>query len=101
MAFCHLFVHDDDFFRLRSLSYTDSLDKNTIKKFLLQIFHVSEQDVLGTQAKPRLCFIEIEKLEKFCDMRRSVMYTLLSYIMMFESKPLTLFPSKRILSIFK
>lgn len=76
IAFCHLFLSKDDYYRTRSLGYSDSVDHSVIKNLLTKIFTEPKEHVedyyLGS--------ISHEKIENELDIKREVVATVLSFL---------------------
>ncbi|KAL2623514.1 hypothetical protein R1flu_003719 [Riccia fluitans] len=75
-AFCHLFLDDNDYLKLRSLAHSEGVDEYAIGKVLSRIFYSKqESSKLG-----RLTSIVIEAATKEFDMKEEVLETILSYL---------------------
>lgn len=107
-ALCHLFLSVDDYTRLRSLAFADTVDPQAVHSFLLRIL-VSADDAenddgdneggstnKGKKRKrddtkanggPRRIMINIAEWERDYDMKREVMETLLRYLELDPCRP--------------
>ena len=81
-AWCHLFLLDSDFARLRSLSNSDGLDALVVERFLGQVFaqpQGAQQGRLGADGGGHRVLV-LSKLAAEMDMKEAVLETLLSYL---------------------
>lgn len=102
-AQCHLFLNDDDFVRLRSLAFSDSIDDVTVLNLCKKLFEVgyekrkneatseksqrtgdkkkaSTTSAAPSTIKPYLVGLRMEELERHLDAREHVIGTILSYL---------------------
>ena len=100
-AYCHLFVHDDDYLRLRSLAYADAIEPVMIKRILDYAFSpapTAETTALMLRDEDypsegkRCVLLDIEQLEPELDVRKPVITTVLSYTMLHATRPIQLLP---------
>eukprot|EP01080_Neovahlkampfia_damariscottae_P008539 gene8539-363_t len=66
-AECHMFFNDDDYKKLRSLTYSNGVDLITVKQLLMKIF----------QSKETFMSFSINKFEMEFDMKREILSTIL------------------------
>ncbi|PRP87685.1 hypothetical protein PROFUN_02385 [Planoprotostelium fungivorum] len=74
-SICHLFLHEDDYLKTRSLAYGDNVDYSTIKQILEKIF--STQSPVG-----RFQSLPVDTMEATFDVKKEVIFTLLSFLEM-------------------
>lgn len=89
-SFCHLFLDDADFLRLRSLAHSDGIDATNALSFLEAVFEHRLQQAAaswGTAARgdrdgscPVYGTVAVAQAAEQCDMKEEVMETLLSYL---------------------
>ena len=81
-AYCHLFLDDADFLRLRSLAQSDGIEGSNALAFLEAVFHqhlgFGEGD--GNSSEAQYGTLAVAKVAEECDMKEEVMETLLSYL---------------------
>ncbi|ORX93962.1 P-loop containing nucleoside triphosphate hydrolase protein [Basidiobolus meristosporus CBS 931.73] len=103
-SYCHMFVDQEDFTKLRSLAYSDSVDEIAIRRLLFKVFPNSvkteesreegENMAAGrTLSRPLQLCLSMDGLEADLDIKREVIETLLSYMNMFPDPPLRMLPS--------
>ncbi|PON64792.1 DNA helicase, ATP-dependent [Parasponia andersonii] len=85
-SFCHLFLDDDTYFKLRSLMFSDGVDQYAVDKFLSQVF----TDDNSSQGK--ICSLVKENASRKFDMKEEVMFTLLTQLELGEVQYLRLLP---------
>ncbi|KAG0562918.1 hypothetical protein KC19_9G182700 [Ceratodon purpureus] len=73
-AFCHLFLDDTDYLKLRSLAHSDGADTFAVNKFLCRVFQ-SPPDASKTMSS-----INVEQTANELDLKEEVMATLLSFM---------------------
>ena len=94
MARCHLFLHNDDYFRLRSLSLTDSVDAIAIKRFLEMVLLGNHTAKGKKKTVENDRYLEIARLEKELDVRKTVLTTIMCYLAtVHETATIRLLPS--------
>ena len=71
-SYCHLFLSLEDYTNLKSLCYADTIDQNTIKKFLKMLFQNKQNN--------ELVAIPEDKIQIDLDTKLEVLQTLLSYL---------------------
>jgi hypothetical protein len=95
-AHSHLFLAEDDFVRLRSLAFSDSIDPFTIASLCKKVFvkqaksrqrRKSEEEE-ETKDDGYLVGLKVEELEKELDVRPEVISTILTYLEL-EGAPLS------------
>jgi len=97
-AHSHLFLAEDDFVRLRSLAFSDSIDPFTIASLCKKVFvkqaksrqqrRKSEEEEEETKDDGYLVGLKVEELEKELDVRPEVISTILTYLEL-EGAPLS------------
>ncbi|XP_024388003.1 ATP-dependent DNA helicase Q-like 5 [Physcomitrium patens] len=73
-AFCHLFLDDTDYLKLRSLAHSDGADTFAVNKFLCRVFQ-SPPD-----ASKSMTSINVEQTATELDLKEEVMATILSFM---------------------
>lgn len=86
-AFCHLFLNENDYFKLRSFAFVDSVDQVTVKKFLEALFKEENR------YEDNMARLSLSEIEKTTGIRKSQMNTLLSYVAIDSSNCIKLYPS--------
>lgn len=84
-SYCHLFLDDADFLRLRSLAHSDSIDATNALSFLEAVFADDRPQQGGGQREgggEGLVYgtLAVAQVAEQCDMKEEVMETLLSYL---------------------
>ena len=99
-SFCHLFLDDSDFFRLRSLAHSDGIDASNARAFLEAVFEHQPAHLAGNTScsrpegqlepmagsedagpsRPVFGTLAVDQVAEACDMKEEVMETLLSYL---------------------
>ncbi|ELR21070.1 ATPdependent DNA helicase, RecQ subfamily protein [Acanthamoeba castellanii str. Neff] len=89
-AHSHLFLAEDDFVRLRSLAFSDSIDPFTIASLCKKVFvkqakgrqqrRQSEEEEEEAKDDGYLVGLKVEELEKELDVRPEVISTILTYL---------------------
>ena len=88
-SYCHLFLDDADFLRLRSLAHSDSIDATNALSFLEAVFDsaAAQQAAAGGVEGgegggegPVYGTLAVAQVAEQCDMKEEVMETLLSYL---------------------
>ncbi|KAL3690660.1 hypothetical protein R1sor_004311 [Riccia sorocarpa] len=77
-AFCHLFLDDNDYLKLRSLAHSEGVDQNAVANALSHIFRTKQSS--SEQLINRLNSLVIEGSTKEFDMKEEVLETILSYL---------------------
>ncbi|XP_024025735.1 ATP-dependent DNA helicase Q-like 5 [Morus notabilis] len=85
-SYCHLFLEDDTYFKLRSLKFSDGVDQYTINKFLCEIFSNNKK------LQGKVCSLVTESASPKFDMKEEVMFTLLTQLELGEVQFLRLLP---------
>ena len=91
-SFCHLFLDDADFLRLRSLAHSDGIDATNALAFLEAVFENNQSQASargvsaaeggedGSRVTPIYGTLAVAQVAEQCDMKEEVMETLLSYL---------------------
>ena len=81
-SYCHLFLDDADFLRLRSLAHSDGIESSNALAFLEAIFDQNPDYEAGAEqgTKPGYGMLDVARVAEECDMKQEVMETLLSYL---------------------
>eukprot|EP00271_Cylindrocystis_brebissonii_P022403 TRINITY_DN8616_c0_g1_i1.p1 TRINITY_DN8616_c0_g1~~TRINITY_DN8616_c0_g1_i1.p1 ORF type:complete len:420 (-),score=74.45 TRINITY_DN8616_c0_g1_i1:573-1799(-) len=85
-AFCHLFLADTDYLKLRSLSYSEGVDDCAIHRFLERIFAQVDDSPEAAEDEPsrschsRVAALPVEGTANELDMKEEVMRTVLAYL---------------------
>ncbi|KAJ7562725.1 hypothetical protein O6H91_03G081900 [Diphasiastrum complanatum] len=75
-SYCHLFVDNVSYLKLRSLAYSDGVDENAVQEFLCRVFEGG-----SSHAKPGdVKSLRIAALTRDLDVKEEVMVTILSYL---------------------
>ncbi|GAY44041.1 hypothetical protein CUMW_079220 [Citrus unshiu] len=90
LSYCHLFLDDITYFRLRSLMYSDGVDEYAINKFLCQVF------TNGMNSHGKLCSLVKESASRKFDIKEEVMLTLLTCLELGEIQYLQLLPELKV-----
>lgn len=85
-AQCHLLLDTEDYYLLRSLCYSDSVNEVTVKKLLNAIFS-SDKEL------PYETALNILELEQTLDVKEEVISTMLSYLDLHQEKYIRVLPS--------
>ncbi|KAG6541292.1 hypothetical protein Mapa_017345 [Marchantia paleacea] len=75
-AYCHLFLDNNDYLKLRSLAHSEGVDEYAVGKILSRIFSGKQES--SKVGNP--CSIIIETAAKEFDMKEEVLDTVLSYL---------------------
>lgn len=86
LAYCHLFLDEMTYFKIRSLSYSDGADEYAVNKFLCELF-VSYKDT-----PTHLHSLNIASASRIFDLKEEVMVTILSYLEIEEVQYLRVLP---------
>ncbi|XVF85216.1 hypothetical protein PTKIN_Ptkin17bG0100100 [Pterospermum kingtungense] len=86
LSYCHLFLDDETYYKLRSLMYSDGVDEYAVNKFLCQVF----SDDANSRGK--VCSLVKESASRKFDMKEEVMLTLLTHLELGETQYLHLLP---------
>lgn len=92
-SYCHLFLDDADFLRLRSLAHSDGIDATNALAFLEAVFESNQFEQAaawgvgaaeggggGAGVIPVYGTLAVAQVAEKCDMKEEVMETLLSYL---------------------
>ena len=92
-SYCHLFLDDADFLRLRSLAHSDGIDATNALAFLKAVFESNQSQQAaaggggaaeggegGGGVTPVYGTLAVAQVAELCDMKEEVMETLLSYL---------------------
>lgn len=86
LAYCHLFLDDITYFKIRSLAYSDGADEDAVNNFLCELF-VSYKDT------PKHVYsLNIASGSRIFDLKEEVMATILSYLEIEEVQYLRVLP---------
>ena len=81
-SYCHLFLDDCDFLRLRALAHSDGIQASNALGFLQAVFEERQsfvpQSEVGNEAEYGT--LAVARVSEECDMKEEVMETLLSYL---------------------
>ncbi|RUS27251.1 P-loop containing nucleoside triphosphate hydrolase protein [Jimgerdemannia flammicorona] len=109
-SYCHHFLSQTDYFKLRSLAHGDSVDEASVRRLLFRVIKPRsdgvEEDEQRKDGKSkrrrrprrdneipkRMVAIDIERAEWDFDMRREVVSTLLSYLDLDERRLVKVLP---------
>ncbi|KAF3431093.1 hypothetical protein FNV43_RR25823 [Rhamnella rubrinervis] len=86
LSYCHLFLDDDTYFKLRSLMFSDGVDNYAINKFLCQVF-TNDNNPHG-----KICSLVKDSASRNFDMKEEVMLTLFTHLELGEVQYLRLLP---------
>ncbi|KAJ9563892.1 hypothetical protein OSB04_009052 [Centaurea solstitialis] len=81
LSYCHLFLDDTTYFKLRSLMYSDGLDQYTVNKFLAQVFSGD------SNSQGSICSLVKESASRKFDMKEEVILTILTRLELAEVQP--------------
>ena len=81
-SYCHLFLDDADFLRLRSLAHSDGIEASNALALLEAVFadHMGVQPGEQGGEGPLYGTVAVGEVAEQCDMKQEVMETLLSYL---------------------
>lgn len=81
-SYCHLFLDDADFLRLRSLAHSDGIEASNALALLEAVFAGPSGGQAGEQGGegPLYGTVAVGEVAEQCDMKQEVMETLLSYL---------------------
>ena len=82
-ARCVSFIDPQDFTRLRSLSFTDGVDRSTVLKLLEKVFLGKQKDAVA-EGQQTVGALIVQKLERELDMRGEVIETVLSCLELWD-----------------
>ncbi|KAL5552481.1 hypothetical protein UlMin_039882, partial [Ulmus minor] len=85
LYYCHLFLDDDTYFKLRSLMFCNGVDKYAVDKFICQVF-------TGEKAQGKICSSVKESASCKFDKKEEVMCTLLTQMELGDVQYLRLLP---------
>ncbi|XP_022776263.1 ATP-dependent DNA helicase Q-like 5 [Durio zibethinus] len=86
LSYCHLFLDDMTYYKLRSLMHSDGVDEFAVNKFLCQVF------ADDTNSRGKVCSLVKESGSRKFDMKEEVMLTLLTHLELGETQYLHLLP---------
>ncbi|XP_047310899.1 ATP-dependent DNA helicase Q-like 5 [Impatiens glandulifera] len=86
VSYCHLFIDDATYFKLRSLMYSDGVDEYAVSKLLTEVFSPD------LNACGKVCSLVKESQSRKLDMKEEVILTILTHLEMGEVKYLHLLP---------
>ncbi|KGN51695.1 ATP-dependent DNA helicase Q-like 5 [Cucumis sativus] len=86
LSYCHLFLDNDTYFKLRSLMHSDGVDEYNINKFLSEVFS-GNNSLCG-----KVYSIVKEPASRKFDMKEEVMITILTYLELGEMQYLRVLP---------
>ncbi|EOY00836.1 DEAD/DEAH box RNA helicase family protein isoform 3 [Theobroma cacao] len=86
LSYCHLFLDDVTYYKLRSLMHSDGVDEYAVNKFLCQVF------ADDTNSHGKVCSLIKESASRKFDMKEEVMLTLLTHLELGETQYLHLLP---------
>ncbi|XP_022151908.1 ATP-dependent DNA helicase Q-like 5 isoform X2 [Momordica charantia] len=92
LSYCHLFLDNDTYFKLRSLMHSDGVDEYNINKFLSEVF--TDKNLCG-----KVCSIVKEPASRKFDIKEEVMITILTYLELGEIQYLRLLPQLNVTCI--
>eukprot|EP01117_Protostelium_nocturnum_P014679 TRINITY_DN5611_c0_g1_i1.p1 TRINITY_DN5611_c0_g1~~TRINITY_DN5611_c0_g1_i1.p1 ORF type:complete len:1130 (+),score=483.94 TRINITY_DN5611_c0_g1_i1:77-3466(+) len=69
-SYCHLFLDDNDYLRIRSQAYDDNIDLTIVKKLLQKVF----------DEKKKVVGLSIEQIELEFDVKKEIIFTILSFL---------------------
>ncbi|XP_038893150.1 ATP-dependent DNA helicase Q-like 5 isoform X2 [Benincasa hispida] len=84
LSYCHLFLDNDTYFKLRSLMHSDGVDEYNINKFLSEVFSNNNSSC------EKVYSIVKEPASRKFDMKDEVMITILTYLELGETPYLRL-----------
>lgn len=84
-GFCHLFLCDADFRRLRSLAFADGIDACQVEALLGEVFSSdfcchSRRKTKGLEPQGRFGIVDIPQIVSRIDAKEEVLETILSYV---------------------
>ena len=81
-SYCHLFLDDCDFLRLRALAHSDGIQASNALAFLEAVFEERQGFVAQPEAESEAEYgaLAVARVSEECDMKEEVMETLLSYL---------------------
>ncbi|KAM6562477.1 hypothetical protein CsatB_022475 [Cannabis sativa] len=85
-SYCHLFLDDDTYFKLRSLMFSEGVDQYAVDKFLSQVF------TNDNKSQGKIFSLVKESASCKLDMKEEVMFTLLTQLELGEVQYLRLLP---------
>lgn len=86
LSYCHLFLDDITYYKLRSLSHSDGVDEYAVNKFLSEVFSG------GISSRGSICSLVREPVSRKFDLREEVMLTILTHLELGEVQYLRLLP---------
>ncbi|KAK9108420.1 hypothetical protein Syun_024431 [Stephania yunnanensis] len=90
LAYCHLFIDDGTYFKLRSFCYSDGVDEHAVNKFLSHVFGD------GVNSHGKVHSIVKESASRKFDIKEEVMLTMLTYLELGEVQYLRLLPQQSV-----
>lgn len=86
LAYCHLFLDEITYFKIRSLSYSDGADEYAVNKFLCELF------IPYKDTPTHIYSLNIASASRRFDLKEEVMATILSYLEIEEVQYLRVLP---------
>ncbi|KAG7012748.1 ATP-dependent DNA helicase Q-like 5, partial [Cucurbita argyrosperma subsp. argyrosperma] len=93
LSYCHLFLDNDTYFKLRSLMHSDGVDEYNINKFISEVFSENNNSCGKVYS-----MVKDPASRKF-DMKEEVMITILTYLELGEMQYLRLLPQLNVTCI--
>ncbi|KAK9117479.1 hypothetical protein Sjap_016426 [Stephania japonica] len=90
LAYCHLFIDDGTYFKLRNFCYSDGVDEHVVNKFLSHVFGD------GVNSDGKVHSIVKESASRKFDIKEEVMLTMLTYLELGEVQYLRLLPQQSV-----
>ncbi|XP_022945198.1 ATP-dependent DNA helicase Q-like 5 isoform X1 [Cucurbita moschata] len=91
LSYCHLFLDNDTYFKLRSLMHSDGVDEYNINKFISEVFSENKCGKVYSMVK--------DPASRKFDMKEEVMITILTYLELGEMQYLRLLPQLNVTCI--
>ncbi|KAL5552500.1 hypothetical protein UlMin_039901 [Ulmus minor] len=89
LSYCHLFLDDDTYFKLRSLMFCDGVDRYAVDKFISQVF-------AGENSRGKIRSLVKESASRKFDMKEEVMFTLLTQMELGDVQYVRLLPQTNV-----
>ncbi|KNC79818.1 hypothetical protein SARC_07799, partial [Sphaeroforma arctica JP610] len=87
-SYCHMLLSKSDIWWLRSRAHADTVDSNTLLRFITEVFSLDEASAdAGTVG-----LLSIDDLEQKYDMRETALFTLLCKLEMHSHKFISVLP---------
>ena len=100
VAYCHMFLNENDFHLERSFIISDFPDKNTI----LKLYQLMWNKRRGTPEQQGILYFNTKQLEKALDLRKESIFTLMRYFEQHQREQIQVYPmcpEKVVLKFFK